>query len=382
MLASLDKCSGCAACAAVCPQNCISMIPDHEGFRYPKVDTQKCVECRLCQRSCPILTKVEVFSGTTALAAKNNDTQVRQDSSSGGVFTALAEAILKQGGAVCAARYDADHSIVHSIAENQEALSAFRGAKYAQSRAEHCFKPIQAMLQQGKPVLFVGTPCQCAGLKAFLKEDYKQLLTVDMVCHGVPSPMVWQKYLQERSEMDANGVAVDAVNLRSKESGWSHYGYSVKIAYKNGSLYCVPQGEDPFMQGFVRNLYLRPSCADCAFKGLQRCSDLTLGDFWGIWDLMPEFDDDRGVSLLLFHTEKGRKMWEEVCGGFDVCNVQLHDTVKQNPSVLISSAPHPLRQAFFESIKTNTVIGSIHSCLQTAEGKLSLLRRIWNRIRR
>lgn len=365
------KCSGCGSCAAICPQNCIVMQADAEGFRYPVIDSAKCVHCGACERGCPAVDPVPINAEPSALAAQNVDDAVRFSSSSGGVFSALAEDVLARNGRVCGAVYHSDFSVCHVIIDSAERLGEMRGAKYAQSRAEQCFPEIRALLREGVPVLFVGTPCQTAGLRAYLGREYPGLLLVDMICHGVPSPMVWKQYLRERSQEIAPGGELCGVNLRSKTSGWSRYGYSVEMKYTNGASSSVPQGQDLFMRGFVSNLYLRPSCAACSFKGVKRFGDLTLGDYWGIWDQYPEFDDNKGTSLLLIYTEKGCGAWNRVAGRFRSLHVTVQDAVAQNPSAVQASVPHPNRDRFFRGMEEGKpILQWIGQCLEPRNDNL------------
>lgn len=343
----MDDCTGCGGCAAICPKSCITMIADKEGFLYPQVQQSDCINCNLCEKVCPLLKRPALSKRTQALAAQNQDSSVRSTSSSGGVFTALAELVLREGGAVCAAVYGEDFSVQHKIAVTSDDIASMRGAKYAQSNIGQLYPELKELLDEDQSVLFVGTPCQCAGLKAYLGKDYSKLLLVDMICHGVPSPAVWHAYLQWRKKKDASGSAIDTVNLRSKSTGWSRYAYSVNITYLNGCAYSVPQGEDPFMSGFAQNLYLRPSCSNCAFKGVERCSDLTLGDCWGIWDSHPEFDDNKGTSLVLIQSQKGQQMWNKIRSNFRFIALKDEDAISCNPSAVSSSSPHPARAEFF-----------------------------------
>lgn len=378
MLPEMAQCSGCGGCGAVCPQNCISMAADREGFRYPVIDEAKCIRCRLCEKVCPVLSVPQVSQHVAALAAQNADEAVRRGSSSGGVFSALAEDVIARGGSVCAATYDEHFEVRHVLIDSPESIAALRGAKYAQSQAEHCFPKIRERLASGQWVLFVGTPCQCAGLKAYLGREYEKLLVVDMVCHGVPSPRVWSQYLREQAQFAESKLK--SVDLRSKTTGWSRYAYSVKMDFENGPAYSVLQGQDLFMQGFVQNLYLRPSCADCSFKGTSRCGDLTLGDYWGIWDQYPEFDDNKGTSLLLIQSEKGRAIWQRISGRFRVLDVAVQDAIAQNPSAVNSSAPHPRRAEFFRELETASVKQSIQCAL--ALPKEGIIKRLIRRIGR
>ena len=365
MLPRKEDCTGCGACSAVCPKQAIAMVTDEEGFLYPEINRGICVDCGLCHGVCPEMQGVTTHDTPVAVAAKHKEDAIRRESSSGGVFSALAQEILNRGGVVCAAVYDETFAVVHKIGKE---IAPFRGAKYAQSHAGHLFPTLRRLLQEGTEVLFVGTPCQCAGLMGYLGKKPENLVLVDMICHGVPSPKVWQEYLKLHEP-------VRSVNLRSKVSGWSHYGYSVKIGD-----YTQTQSHDPFMRGFTANLYLRPSCAKCTFKGLQRCTDITLADFWGIWDLLPDFDDDKGTSLLLIHSSQGHALWKAVQESFDWQTVELCEAVSQNPSAEVSSQPHPKRLEFFSRLGSEPVDTLIWSCIQPPPQKQSLLRRIRNRL--
>ena len=357
------------------------MIPDAEGFLYPEIDQGQCVDCRKCEKACAVLQKPELAETPRIWATRNTSVDVRQESSSGGVFTALAEQVIRDGGAVCAAVYSDECMVEHRIAFTVAEIAPMRGAKYVQSYAGHLFEQLKALLMQGKPVLFVGTPCQCAGLKTYLGQEYERLLLVDMICHGVPAPAVWKAYVARRRELDANGAEVASINLRDKSTGWSRYAYSVKLQYANGSVYCVPQGQDPYMRGFVGDLYLRPSCSECSFKGISRCSDLTLGDCWGIWDSHPDFDDNRGTSLLLVHTAKGQQIWNRLCADFGSVAFAVEDVTKYNPSAVSGSRAHASRGEFFRRLSEGEAVDAlIGAVLSPKVPRQSFLKRVVRRI--
>lgn len=359
MLPKLDRCTGCGACAAVCPIDCIRMTGDTAGFLYPQVDQNRCLHCNSCERSCPVLQPPQVAESVEISAAQNTDAAIRQESSSGGVFTALAQMMIRSGGTVCAAVYNQEFGVEHRIAFTMEELAPMRGAKYAQSHAGHLFRQLKELLAGGTPVMFVGTPCQCAALRSYLGKDDANLLLVDMICHGVPAPAVWEAYVQRRRQLDADGQPVASINLRDKSTGWSKYAYSVLFRYPNGDVYCVPQGKDPYMRGFVGDLYLRPACSQCSFKGILRCSDLTLGDCWGIWDSHPDFDDNKGTSLLLIQSKAGQEMWDKVRHGFCCVALTVEDVTGYNPSAVSASAAHDARSAFFQRFEAGEPVDEL-----------------------
>ena len=335
MLAEFKRCTGCTACAAACPKNCIAMTADADGFLHPVIDKSKCVGCGLCEKACPVLNPVELTHTPAAWAVWTGDDDSRMASTSGGVFPELARDILEKGGAVFGAAYDECFRVVHICAENAHELDRLRGAKYAQSDLTGIFKDVKKRLDVGQQVLFSGTPCQVLGLKTFLRKNYDNLLTADLVCHSVPSPLAWEKYLQHIS----GEKQLSAVNLRCTDTGWSRYRYSNRFDFADGSHRMDGSGESLYMKLFVGGYITRPSCQHCPAKGHARVSDLTLGDFWGIWDIAPELDNDRGVSLVLAHTEKGLA----ALGRLKKYAVALEEACRENPAIVRSSAPNPNR---------------------------------------
>lgn len=342
-----DKCTGCSACASRCPNQCISMIPDKEGFQHPNIDLLRCIDCGVCKKVCPLLNTNNGWKHeTTAWAAINLNDTIRQNSTSGGIFTLLCEYVIDNGGAVFGAKYDTDFSVIHCYAESKDELDVLRIAKYAQSEIRNTYKVAREMLQQGRCVLFTGTPCQIAGLKAYLGINYDNLITVDMICHGVPSPRVWQYYVAYRREKDAGGLLPALINVRSKESGWSSY--SVRFNYPNGNTYVASNREDAYIRSFVGNLCLRPSCYDCQFKGIDRISDITLGDYWGVWAQHPELDDNSGVSVVLLHTEKAEIIFSQIKHQLRSFPLDTKICLQENPSAIASSVKPEKREEFMK----------------------------------
>lgn len=319
------NCCGCSACQQICPKKCISFEADYEGFLYPSVNREVCIECGLCERVCPVLNQGDIIRPISALAAKNRDEYIRANSSSGGIFYALAEKTIKEGGVVYGARFNEELSGVHGVAYNLEDISEFRGSKYLQSMMNDTFKDIRSALNKGIKVLFSGTPCQVAGLRNFLQKSYDNLTLIDFVCHGVPSPSVWQNYLHSFSN-----ISIDSAVFRDKEQGWHRFGIF---------------SDDHYMQVFLSNLSLRPSCYSCPSKRGKSGSDITLGDFWGIEHIDPEIDDDKGTSLVLINTLKGEKFFKDLNIGSK--EESYEEALKFNPSMEVSVDEPEKRAKFF-----------------------------------
>ena len=344
------NCSGCHACASVCPKKCITMKRDPEGFLYPHADNSVCVECGLCEKVCPLLnreTKKEK-QYPEAYAVVNSEAEIRETSSSGGVFTLIAEYILEQGGVVFGAAFNDKNEVEHIYTEDKKELYKLRGAKYVQSLIGDTYVQAKAFLEDGKKVLYTGTPCQIGGLKSFLGKEYDNLFCQDIICHGVPSPDVWKKYLEYREKKA--GSKIKEISFRNKKHGWKKY--SVKFIFENNSVYSKKASEDLYMRGYLSDLCLRPSCYQCEFKSLERQADITLADFWGIENIIPKMDDDKGTSLVLVHSEKGAELLSEVCRKAEAEVVDLQKAVSYNGAAVKSTRLPELRENFLKDIKT------------------------------
>ena len=295
------ECSGCSSCVERCPKHCITFDEDNEGFRYPKVDVSKCVECGLCEKVCPVINGNDTQPITKVLAAINNDIEVRLDSSSGGIFSAIATDVINKGGVVFGAAYTPEWEVGHQYAETFEELTKFRGSKYMQSVIGQSYSQAEGFLKGGKIVLFSGTPCQIAGLKQFLRKEYDNLMTIDIICHGVPSAKVWRKYLAQLEKGHVISSDIRSVNFRSKRPGWRES--KVEII-SDGGKYEASKEEDAYFEAFIRNVILRPICYECPFKEGRNGSDMTIADFWGIQDIDSSMDDDRGTSMVILHNDR------------------------------------------------------------------------------
>ena len=352
-LADRKTCTGCSACANACPMKCIGMKEDAYGFLFPVIMNESaCISCGTCRKVCPVQSNTERKNvEPKAYAAFSKDDDLRMESSSGGVFSELADEVLKLGGAVYGASYSDIFEIRHICVEKRDDLWKLRGAKYAESELGYIFVDIENRLKEGKPVLFAGTPCQTTGLKCFLKRDYENLFLVDFICHGIPSPMVWREYVKYRAKHDADGELPVEINLREKSSGWSRYQYSNYFRYPEGKEYREISTKSVYMKLFTEDYITRESCGNCKFKGYSRCSDITLGDFWGIWNIYSEMDDNKGTSAVLIQSEKGHKFWNQIKERIKFKEVQLEQVSRQNPSLLVSSQPKAERTVVLEKIR-------------------------------
>lgn len=341
-LVDSDKCMGCAACASVCPTHSIAMKEDKEGFLHPKIDRKTCIKCHKCESTCPILNKETIRNDveTKAYAAINKDEEIRMKSSSGGVFHALAKWTIEHGGVVFGARFDENWEVIHDFSETLEGIIPFMGSKYVQSRIGDTYKQARNFLEQDRWVLFSGTPCQLAGLRAFLGKEYERLVQVDLICHGVPSPSVWRSYLKD---FVTDGEIL-SISFRDKEEGWLRF---QNVTTTTTTTIREHQMENPFFRGFLKNVYLRKSCYDCQFRSYHRNSDLTIADYWGVNDLCPEMFDDKGTSIVFTHTSLGERVLQGIEKEVRYVEQAKEDAVKFNPSMYRDYPKDLKRKRFF-----------------------------------
>lgn len=345
-------CCGCEACVQVCPKHCISMYEDNYGFFYPKVDIITCIDCGLCEKVCPEIN-ILLEKKLRVVGAKVKDRNIVYNSSSGGIFTYLANNILDISGVVFGARFDEKWNVVHDYTETKEGLTPFRKSKYVQSRIGNSYKIAKDFLDKGRIVLFTGTPCQIKSLKLFLRKDYENLLAVDIACHSVPSPKVWNLYLNHiLKENNLKLQDIKSIDFRDKRYGWENYCFVIK--HKEGEI-IISNKDCIYMKAFLSKLSTRPSCDNCKAKRGQSNSDLTIADFWGVNKLFPNFYDDFGVSLVLVNSEKGQRLLNS--GDLDTTNVCLDSAIKYNGGINNNFSVNKNRNAYFNNLdKTDDFI--------------------------
>lgn len=335
MIRIIDKecCCGCSACLQICPKQCITLYEDIQGFNYPQVNTEDCIDCHLCEKVCPCLNQSNSQYPLKIYAAINPNEEVRMISSSGGIFTMLAEKIIDEGGVVFGARFDDNWLVKHDFVESKEDLHLFRGSKYVQSSIGDTYIQVRNFLMDGRFVLFSGTGCQVSGLKRFLLKDYANLITVDIVCHGVPSPKVWSSYLEHVNPLNKR---ITYINMRDKSRGWSRYSYVINS--NEETIYNDYAENSEYLRGFSSNLYLRPSCYSCPAKGGKANSDITLADCWGYENMCKDMYDDKGLSAIVCHSTKG----EDFLNKIRIYSKEIDYALftKGNPSYITSSELH------------------------------------------
>lgn len=350
-----EECCGCHGCSNICHNQCISMKVDDEGFWYPKVDKSKCIDCSLCEKVCPIInTPKREEKEIIAYACKNKDKKVRIDSSSGGIFTLLCQNVINKCGVVFGAAFDENFDVIHTYAETLDECVRFRGSKYVQSKIGNTYNEAKEFLDKGRLVLFSGTPCQISGINTYLNKKYDNLILVDIACHGVPSPLVYREYIKSIKKLK-NGEIKD-IKFRDKSTGWN--GYSFKVDFNNGEL--KEKGSDNiYMKGFLKDIYLRPSCYTCKFKNHVTSADLTLADYWGIQFKHSEFYDDNGVSLVLVNTKKGEDKFRDISKNIEKLKTNLEYATRCNPSIIRPVKYNKKREKFFNEFKEDDVVKTI-----------------------
>ena len=351
-----SKCCGCCACVDVCTHQAISLKTDTEGFWYPIVDETKCVDCGLCDKVCPELNIADLKKNdfpqpAHTIAAINKKMSVRWDSTSGGAFSALAETMYEEGGYVGGAIYNEDFSVKNFISNNPDDLKKLRSSKYLQSKAEGVYKEIRELLRKGEKVLACGTPCQMAALRSFLRKDYDNLIIVDFICRGVNSPKVYRKYLDSLERKFGGKVVY--VKAKNKELGWRNL--TRKVVFDNGKSYYGVGMIDDFRRGYHTNVYCRPSCYSCQYKGFPRMADITIADYWGIEKVDPNMDNNIGTSMILLNSNKGIAFFEKAKAKLEWEETKFESILPGNIALRKPIEPAKInRREFFEDLDKGT----------------------------
>ena len=341
------QCTGCGACVAVCPVGCITMVPDVDGFLYPRAEEDMCVHCELCSRFCHAANIRDVSSDEPSVyCAYNKDEVDRMSSSSGGIFSALGKFVIYSGGAVYGAALAPDSTVVHARITTLEGLAQMRGSKYVQSRIDaSIYEDVKTDLNNGIRVLYSGTPCQIGALKYFLSGSSELLYTVSVICHGVPSPKAWSQYM--RWQENTNRACVTQAYFRNKDSGWTNY--SMKLCFDNGKTYRKSLREDPFLQAFLKNICLRETCYQCQYKGIEHLSDsdIILADWWGMEKgILPQSEDDKGLSIVMVQNRHGDELWQSIIGQIQYARYDYQKAILNNTSYSASVKRNINRDSF------------------------------------
>lgn len=346
-----NECCGCSACNNICPLECITMKSDSEGFWYPEVDYAKCIKCQKCIKVCPAVNKPSTentLKNAQVVAAYSKNEEIRINSTSGGMFSEIAKYILNNKGKVFGARYNENHLVEHCKIEDISQIQILRQSKYLQSDILKTFKEAKEELNIGNIVLFAGTPCHIAALKNFLGKDYENLLTIDFLCRGVISPDVYKQYLKSLEKKYKSKIK--KVIFKNKTFGWHRF--STKVIFENGEEYIKDRYTDSYMRGYLEgNLYLRPSCYECQYKTLPRYSDITLGDFWGIEKIKKHLDQDKGTSIFMINTNKGKEVFEKIKENLIFEEMKLEDIYLGNIALTEKTAYPDLnkKEEFFKN---------------------------------
>ena len=375
-------CCGCNACGDVCAHGAITFKTDNEGFWYPEVDAEKCSDCGLCEDVCPMLNKQEKNTDNPKVyGAYTKNEAIRLDSTSGGIFSELAMAVFAENGYVGGAIYNEDHTLSQVVTADMDMLPQLRSSKYLQSDAQGVYKEIQKLLRAGNKVLFCGTPCQIHALKNFVNEKYRDnLITIDFICRGVNSPKVWLKYM----EMLERQFGSKPVEIKAKNKKWGWHRFSMRVNFENGQEYCEDRYTDLFFVGYLQaGNFCRPSCYECKFKGFPQAADITFADFWGIEKIDPSMDQDKGTSLVVINTEKGKNLFD---------SIKENIVYKQYPTDVLTSkqeantslvAGIENRDAFFVALDKMPFdqVASVYFPQNQIPKKSSFIRRVWRKVK-
>lgn len=343
-------CTGCKACYNACPKDAINIVIDEEGFWYPKINIDKCISCHLCSKVCPslkVLKKPSQIADIKVYAAYSLKEETRIKSTSGGIFFELASNVIDNGGYVVGAVYDENHHVKHHIASDKEELIKLRQSKYVQSDSCNIYEKTKLLLEEDNLVMFCGTPCQIAAITCFLGKGYEKLILCDFICRGVASPKVYEAYLEMLRIRYKSKIK--QITFKNKTYGWNRF--STLVEFENGEEYIQDRYHDLYIVGYLQtNLFCRPSCYQCKYKEIPHVSDITLADFWGISKTRPHLDQEKGTSLVLINSEKGKKLFEKIKVNLISESCSLEEAINGDDSMLNSIEKNHSRKKFYKDL--------------------------------
>lgn len=354
-----EECCGCTACDNICPMHSIQMKCDEEGFNYPFVDKEICINCGLCEQTCPVMNPIKQTEyNREGYIARNRDAQICNESTSGGVASALIQKLFEQGYIVCGAAFDQEFNVIHTYAHDTIEAEGFRGSKFVQSELKNIFTRIKKDLVEGKKITFIGTPCQVHGLKKYLRKDYENLFCIDFICRGVPSPKVWDMYKSEMQKKYRSNFK--SVKFRNKTYGY--HSSTMRVCFTNGKEYYASGRIDPMMRAFVSELVSRPSCHNCHFKNIAHTSDITLFDCKNYHTVIGKPDDDKGYTSIIVQSSKGKKLLCETETLLEMEQADLKKMVECDGIMVMNSATaNKSRKIFFETLNSNSLSRTMHN---------------------
>lgn len=343
------NCTGCGACLQICPMQCIEMKADDEGFWIPKINAKECIECNRCEEVCPEKNVLEGVQEGTVYAYKNSKSEIREKSTSGGFFYACAERIIKENGYVFGAIYNEKLEVIHSFTDNLREVCKMMGSKYVQSDVGNCCVDVRKLLLEGRKVLFTGTPCQIAGLKRYLGKEYENLFTIQLICHGVPSPLLFEKYKKYLKQKYHMG-GLKHISFRDDD------GYRIRIRIRSDDKTIYLKGStDLFLRPFLKGLNYRYCCYSCKYAH-NHVADITIGDFWGAEKVMPDFYEEGGISCVIVNTEKGMKLFDAVVEETEVKKTTYSDAARKNRNLLKPTLFPKERREFYTDIEKQNYV--------------------------
>lgn len=375
---NLKKCIQCENCKNICPINAISMNRKEAMFIYPMIDNEKCIKCQKCENVCPVLNPLKQQGIVKSYAVKHKNEEIRLESSSGGLFTALAKTIIDRGGYVFGAAFQENFSVKHIGINSKEKIQLLRGSKYVQSNLTDIFVEIDKLLKDGKVVLFSGTPCQCAAIRNFTmgKEYDGDLFVVDFICHGILSEDLFMDYIQYLEKREKSKI--ESFKFRNKRYGWIDSG--PEVIYSNGKIKRWPLYEDLYMQGYFQGLCMRESCYTCQYKNFHSGSDITMGDFWGADVLAKDFYDKSGVSLCCVQSDKGEKLLNVAKINLDIKEMPLDIIIKYNQGLIYPFKKGEKSSYYFRKVEKEGTIKALEKV--TKLSKIEKIKRLYRKIRR